>query len=106
MIAERKQIAEKFRSEGKGEAQKVLGQKERDLQQITSEAYRISQEVKGRADAEAAKIYAEAYGIDPDFMLHSDPGNLQRFSEQGRIPVAVDRLGVLEILQGNSVESK
>ena len=67
MIAERKQIAEKFRSEGKGEAQKVLGQKERDLQEITSEAYRIAQEVKGKADAEAAKIYAEAYGIDPDF---------------------------------------
>jgi membrane protease subunit HflC len=67
MIAERKQIAEKFRSEGKGEAQKVLGQKERDLQQITSEAYRVSQEVKGKADAEAARIYAEAYGVDPDF---------------------------------------
>jgi membrane protease subunit HflC len=67
MIAERRQIAEKFRSEGKGEAQKVLGQKERDLQQITSEAYRIAQEVKGKADAEAAKIYAEAYGVDPDF---------------------------------------
>jgi membrane protease subunit HflC len=67
MIAERKQIAEKFRSEGKGEAQKVLGQKERDLQQITSEAYRAAQEIKGRADAEAAKIYADAYGIDPDF---------------------------------------
>jgi membrane protease subunit HflC len=67
MIAERKQIAEKFRSEGKGEAQKVLGQKERDLQEITSEAYRIAQEVKGKADAEAAKIYAEAYGVDPDF---------------------------------------
>jgi membrane protease subunit HflC len=67
MIAERKQIAEKFRSEGKGEAQKVLGQKERDLQEITSEAYRIAQEVKGKADAEAAKIYADAYGIDPDF---------------------------------------
>jgi len=67
MIAERKQIAEKFRSEGKGEAQKVLGQKERDLQEITSEAYRTAQEVKGKADAEAAKIYAEAYGIDPDF---------------------------------------
>ena len=67
MIAERKQIAEKFRSEGKGEAQKILGQKERDLQQITSEAYRVSQEVKGKADAEAAKLYADAYGIDPDF---------------------------------------
>lgn len=67
MIAERKQIAEKFRSEGKGEAQRVLGQKEKDLQQITSEAYRISQEIKGKADAEAAKIYADAYGVDPDF---------------------------------------
>jgi modulator of FtsH protease HflC len=67
MIAERKQIAEKFRSEGKGEAQKVLGQKDKELQQITSEAYRISQELKGKADAEATQIYAAAYGLDPDF---------------------------------------
>ncbi len=29
MIAERKQIAEKFRSEGQGEARKILGEKER-----------------------------------------------------------------------------
>jgi len=41
MIAERKQIAEKFRSEGKGEAQKILGEKERDLQQIESEARKL-----------------------------------------------------------------
>jgi membrane protease subunit HflC len=67
MIAERKQIAEKFRSEGKGEAQKVLGQKDKELQQITSEAYRIAQELKGKADAEATQIYAAAYGIDPEF---------------------------------------
>ena len=67
MIAERKQIAEKFRSEGKGEAQKILGDKEKDLQQITSEAYRKAQEIKGKADAEATKIYAAAYGLDPEF---------------------------------------
>ncbi len=67
MIAERKQIAEKFRSEGKGEAQKILGNKERDLQQITSEAYRKAQEIKGKADAEATIIYADAYGADPEF---------------------------------------
>ena len=67
MIAERKQIAEKYRSEGKGEAQKILGDRERDLQEITSEAYRTAQEVKGKADAEATIIYAEAYGIDPEF---------------------------------------
>ena len=67
MIAERKQIAEKYRSEGKGEAQKILGERERDLQEITSEAYRTAQEVKGKADAQATIIYAEAYGIDPEF---------------------------------------
>ncbi len=67
MIAERKQIAEKFRSEGKGEARKILGEKERDLKKILSEAYRRSQEIKGKADAEATKIYAEAYNIDPEF---------------------------------------
>jgi len=67
MIAERKQIAEKFRSEGKGEAQKILGEKERDLKRITSEAYRTAQEIKGKADAESTKLYAEAFGVDPEF---------------------------------------
>jgi membrane protease subunit HflC len=67
MIAERKQIAEKFRSEGKGEAQKIRGDKERELKLITSEAYRVAQEKKGKADAESTKIYAEAYGVDPAF---------------------------------------
>ena len=62
MVAERNQIAEKFRSEGKGEAQKILGEKERDLQEITSEAYRVAQEIKGKADAEATIIYAKSYG--------------------------------------------
>jgi len=67
MIAERKQIAEKFRSEGQGEARNIIGEKERDLKEITSQAYRISQEIKGKADAEATKIYADAYGVDPEF---------------------------------------
>jgi membrane protease subunit HflC len=67
MIAERKQIAEKFRSEGKGEAQKILGEKERDLKRITSEAYRKAQVIKGKADAESTKLYAEAFGVDSEF---------------------------------------
>jgi len=67
MIAERSQIAEKFRSEGRGEARKILGEKERDLKLITSEAYRKAQEIKGKADAEATILYAKAYGIDPEF---------------------------------------
>jgi membrane protease subunit HflC len=67
MIAERKQIAEKFRSEGKGEARKILGEKERDLKKITSEAYKTAQEIKGAADAESTRIFAEAFGRDPEF---------------------------------------
>jgi membrane protease subunit HflC len=67
MIAERNQIAEKFRSEGKGEAQKVLGEKERDLQEIESVAFKTAQKIKGDADAEATIIYADAYGRDPEF---------------------------------------
>lgn len=67
MIAERKQIAEKFRSEGRGEAQKILGEKERDLKEIISDAYKRSEEIKGKADADATIIYADAHGLDPEF---------------------------------------
>ncbi len=67
MIAERKQIAQKFRSEGKGEAQKILGGKELDLKRIQSQAYRQAQEIKGRADAESTRLYAAAFGKDPEF---------------------------------------
>jgi len=67
MIAERKQIAEKFRSEGKGEARKIEGEMERDLKKITSEAYMKAQEIKGKSDGEATRIYAEAFGKDPEF---------------------------------------
>ena len=79
MIAERKQIAEKFRSEGQGEARKILGEKERDLKAITSEAYRTAQEIKGRSDAEATRLYAEAFGRDPDFYSFSK--TLETYSE-------------------------
>ena len=61
MITERKRIADKYRSEGQGEASKILGDKERELKRIQSEAYRTAQEIIGKADAEATAIYAKAY---------------------------------------------
>lgn len=67
MIAERKQIAEKFRSEGQGEARKIEGDRDKEMKRITSEAYRTAEEIKGKADAEATQIYAQAYGRDPEF---------------------------------------
>jgi membrane protease subunit HflC len=65
MISERRQIAERFRSEGNGEAARILGNRERDLNRIQSEAYRRVEEIRGEADAKAAAIYARAYNQSP-----------------------------------------
>ena len=61
MIAERQRIADRFRSEGAGEASRIRGERERDLKQIQSEAYRQAEEIKGEADATATEIYTAAY---------------------------------------------
>lgn len=61
MISERQQIAQRFRSEGEGEAARIDGRRGRDLLKVESEAYKRVQELQGEADAEASRIYAEAY---------------------------------------------
>jgi membrane protease subunit HflC len=65
MVSERDQIAERFRSEGAGEAARINGNKERELQKIVSEAYRTIQTIQGDADAEATDIYARSYNQSP-----------------------------------------
>ncbi len=65
MISERQQIAQRFRSEGEGEAARIAGQRERDLNEIQSTAYRQVQQIRGEADAKATEIYAHAYTQNP-----------------------------------------
>lgn len=65
MISERRQIAQRFRSEGEGEAARIAGQKERDMNEIQSTAYRRVQEIRGESDAKATEIYARAYTQNP-----------------------------------------
>ncbi|MFO8057076.1 MAG: protease modulator HflC [bacterium] len=67
MISERKRIAEKYRSEGHSESERILGGMEKELNRIDSEAVRDSQKIRGKADAKATKIYAEAYNRSPEF---------------------------------------
>lgn len=67
MTAERQSIAERFRSEGRGRSQEVLGNMERELQRIRSEAAREAEEIRGNADADATRIYGGAFGADPEF---------------------------------------
>ncbi len=61
MISERRQISERFRSEGAGEAARILGSMEKEVNRIESEAYRKVQGIAGEADAKATAIYAAAY---------------------------------------------
>ena len=66
MISERRQIAERFLSEGNGEAARIRGNRIRDLNKIESEAYRQVEEIRGVADAKATEIYASAYNQSPE----------------------------------------
>lgn len=61
MISERRQIAQRFLSEGNGEAARIRGNRVRDLNKVQSEAYREVEKIRGLADAKATDIYASAY---------------------------------------------
>jgi membrane protease subunit HflC len=65
MSSERHQIAARFRSEGRGEAANISGQKESDVAAISSTATKNALETEGKADAQAAAIYSAAFGA-PD----------------------------------------
>ena len=70
MIKERNQIAEAYRSYGRGQLAQWQGKTENDRKNIISQAYRESEKIKGEADAEASRIYAEAYRKDPEFFAY------------------------------------
>jgi len=61
MKSERFRVADKFRSQGQGEASRINGEKVRDLRKIQSTAFEQAEKIKGKADADAAAIYAQTY---------------------------------------------
>lgn len=67
MIKERNQIAEAYRSYGRGQLAEWEGKTTSEQKSILSGAYAHAEEIKGVADAEATRIYAEAYELDPEF---------------------------------------
>ncbi len=67
MIKERNQIAEAYRSYGRGQLATWQGKTENDKKAILSEAYAEAEKIKGDADAKASEIYADAYEKDPEF---------------------------------------
>ena len=67
MISEQNMIAEKYRAQGEGRKQEILGKQIQKEKELISQAYLESQEIIGKADARAMDIYATAYSKDPEF---------------------------------------
>ena len=67
MEAERNRQANKFRSEGEEEAQKIRASTDRDKTIILADAYKEAERIRGEGDAKAVEVYAYAYSADPKF---------------------------------------
>jgi len=67
MEAERKRQANKFRSEGEEEAQKIRAATDRDKTVLLAEAYKEAQQIRGEGEAKALDIYATSFSKDPGF---------------------------------------
>jgi len=89
METERKSIANKFRSEGAEEAEKIQAFADKERTIILANAYRDSEKIRGEGDAISASNYAEAYSKDVDFysFYRSLESYKKSFSDQGDILV-------------------
>ena len=67
METERKGLANKLRSEGSEEAEKIQAFAEKERTIILANAYRDSEKVRGEGDAQSASNYAQAYSQDAEF---------------------------------------
>ena len=102
MVEERLRIAKKYISEGDGEFEKIMGDKERETKTILSEAYRQAKEIEGQADAKAVEIYAQAFGKDPEFYRFWKTLELyeQSLGRQTRLILGTDN-PLFEMLKGD-----
>ena len=92
MISEQNMIAEKYRAQGQGKKQEILGLQTKKEKEILSNAYKESQKIRGEADAEAVRIYASSYNKDPDLyeFLRSLDAYEKVFDPSTRIILSTD----------------
>ncbi|HHB1546728.1 TPA: protease modulator HflC [Vibrio parahaemolyticus] len=67
MNAERKAVADKFRSEGRMRADEMMSLTDKRVDAILSEANKEAIKTRRSADAEVAEIYSSAIGAAPEF---------------------------------------
>jgi len=87
MISERRQIAERFLSEGYGEAARIRGNRVHDLNKIESEAYRQGGEIRGGRQGPAGRREGDGPPLrpsDPHAPAHDLARGLPPRSDQTR----------------------
>jgi membrane protease subunit HflC len=67
MRAEREQVANQHRFEGRAQAQAIRARADAQAVVIKAQAISKASQVRAKGSAEAAKIYGQAYGKDPAF---------------------------------------
>jgi membrane protease subunit HflC len=67
MISERLKIAKLYESEALEEKNRILGQTQKELDQIEGEMEQKSAAIRGEADAQVIELTAKAYGQSPEF---------------------------------------
>lgn len=93
MISERTRIATRYISEGEGEYERIVGNKERQVKTTISEAQKKAEIIRGQADSLATVIYARGfvedgvryfgYDTDPQFYNYAEALNLLRNLPEG-----------------------
>jgi len=69
MRAERRRIANAYRSEGEEKASAIRAEADRQAAEIMAGAEKEAMGIRARADGTAAKVYANAFAADPDFYM-------------------------------------
>jgi membrane protease subunit HflC len=92
MNAERKRMANKYRSEGESEDRRVRSEAEMQRDIILANAVKTSTLIRGNADARAIKIFADALSADPEFYEFSKSLEVYRnvLKEQTKIIFSSD----------------
>jgi modulator of FtsH protease HflC len=67
MVSERKQEANRLRSTGAADGERIRADADKKREIVLATAYKEAQILKGQGDAKAANIFAEAFGKDPQF---------------------------------------
>jgi len=89
MDAERKALANKYRSEGAEEAERIQAFADKERTIILANAYRDSEKIRGEGDAISASNYAKAYSQDADFysFYRALESYKKSFNDQGDVLV-------------------